>query len=68
MDKRKSQKERVLSLLKNAGKQGVMNYTFYQLKSPILRASARVYELRKEGYNIETEQIKKGYYKYILRE
>jgi hypothetical protein len=49
------QKERVLRLLQ-ARERGVCSETFtYELRPGIPRAAARVWDLRKEGWNIKTE-------------
>lgn len=64
----KSQKERVLKCLQTRKEHGVSNFEFFQLNPPILRAAARIAELREEGFSINTIQIRKGHYKYILSE
>lgn len=45
-----TQEQRILTLLRKAGSKGVANYEWPQNR--ILRASARIGELRKDGYNI----------------
>lgn len=49
-----SQQTRILRMLRKAGSKGVPNYEFP--KAHILRLSARLGELRKEGYNIICER------------
>ena len=49
-----SQTAKVLQLLKNAGKHGVPNYTFFDNR--ILRASERIRELKADGYSIVTSR------------
>ena len=61
-----NQHERILEMLENAGEDGVINYHF--VHRHILRYSARIKELRKEGYNISTQYVTKGVYRYILDE
>jgi len=61
-----NQKTRIIYLLRQRGQSGMYNYEFPG--QFILRAAARVEELREEGYNIKTEQVSKGKWKYILIE
>ncbi len=49
-----SQKERILSMLRAAGSFGVRSDTY--IKEYMPRASARIKELREEGYNITSER------------
>lgn len=49
-----SQAEKIIRILKDAGNRGVPNYEFP--KQAILRYSARIDELRKDGYNIYCER------------
>lgn len=58
-----TQKERVYSMLKNAGPEGVRSDEFYKAFLP--RAVARVYELREEGHNI-TSTPEKQFVRYRL--
>lgn len=51
-----SQTTKVLTMLKRAGQRGVMNYEFPRKR--ILRYSARLGDLRNEGYNIIAERVK----------
>lgn len=51
-----SQTTAVLKMLRKAGKHGVKNYEFPM--RGILRYSARLGELRAEGFNIVAERIK----------
>jgi hypothetical protein len=59
----KTQKIRVYEALK---KQPVKNYEFFRMTPPILRAAARIAELRKEGHDITTKKLKKGVYEFKL--
>ena len=67
-----SQEERLLRLLRKAGSRGVENHEFP--KHRILRYSARIGDLRKDGYNIycERQRLPNGRatstYKYYLIE
>lgn len=67
-----TQQEQVLQLLRKAGNKGVPNYALYQHR--ILRPSARIGELREEGFNIycEREYLQNGratnVYRYYLIE
>jgi len=61
-----NQASRILQKLRARGKTGVMNYEFVHMMPPILRYSARIDELRKEGHDIQTKRIKKGIFKFIL--
>lgn len=49
-----NQRERVLSMLKKAGAEGVRSDTFYAAYLP--RPGARIFELRQEGYEITAER------------
>lgn len=49
-----SQTTKVLKMLRKAGQRGVPNYKFYSNR--ILRPSARIAELRADGYNIIAER------------
>ena len=49
-----SQSSKVLKMLREAGNKGVANYEFPRHR--ILRLSARLGELRAEGYNIYCER------------
>ena len=57
-----TQTSKVLKMLWKAGKRGVPNYKFYENR--ILRPSARIAELRADGYNIvaERQQLPNGRY------
>ena len=67
-----TQQQQVLQLLRKAGNKGVPNYAWYQNR--ILRPSARIGELRAEGFNIycERERLPNGratnVYRYYLIE
>lgn len=51
-----SQTNLMLKLLRKAGQKGVPNYTFPAHR--ILRYSARINDLRKEGYDILCERLR----------
>ena len=67
-----SQEERILKLLRKAGNKGVANYDFPRHR--ILRYSARIGDLRAEGFNIycERERLPNGratnVFRYYLNE
>ena len=63
MAARLTQKSRILALLK---KRPHYNYEFFRLDPPILRAAARIEELRKMGWPIKTERVKRGVFRYRL--
>lgn len=49
-----SQEQQIIRLLQKAGSKGVPNYMFPRYR--ILRLSARLGELRKQGFNIKAER------------
>lgn len=67
-----SQTSTILKMLRKAGKRGVPNYKFPQKNC--LRYSARIGELRAQGYNIYCERVvlpngrATGVFNYILLE
>jgi len=67
-----SQSARLLKMLQKAGKKGIENHKFP--KHGILRYSARIADLRKEGHDIRPDRVYNwrgkatGTYKYILRD
>jgi len=66
-----SQTSKLLTMLKKAGKHGIENYKFPQ--QGILRYSARIADLRAEGFNIYCERViikgrYTGTFKYFLIE
>lgn len=67
-----SQTNEVLQLLRKAGQKGVANYEWHNYR--ILRQSARIGELRAEGFNIicERDRLPNGratnVYRHILIE
>lgn len=67
-----SQTTAMLKMLRKAGKHGIKNYEFPM--RGILRYSARLGELRAEGFNIVAERIKlpngrsTGVFRYVLNE
>lgn len=58
-----TQTEKVLHKLKQAGLAGVTNYDLNQI---CFRYGARIHELREQGHDIKTIQIKRGYFRFIL--
>ena len=67
-NKKLTQAQRVLKLLQERGHMGVLNYEFFKLSPPILRAGARIFELRRKGYRIKTIPVRRGIYKFVLEE
>lgn len=64
--KRKSQREKILDMLRGAGEQGVTNSSFQKV---CIRWDARMRELYQEGYKIKVEPINEGgVYRYTLLE
>lgn len=60
-----TQRERVLTMLKQAGREGVTNGQF--VDAQILRYSARIMELRNAGHVIEKHRITDGTFRYELQ-
>lgn len=58
-----SKTARILDLLTKRKLMGVYNY---ELNRICFRYSARIYDLRKEGYSIVSEQIRSGVWRYTL--
>lgn len=58
-----SQKERIYNLLRAAGKDGVTNV---QLNKVGFRFSARIKELRDDGYKIVRQHVKGSIWRYYL--
>ena len=67
-NKRPKQTDIVLSFLRERGERGVFNYEFVNLMPPIFRYSARIFELRQEGYDIRMVKVSRGVTKFILFE
>lgn len=61
-----SQKETTLKWLEARGLVGVNSFEGYKVGMP--RLAARINDLRKDGYNIKSIQLKKNEVKYILLE
>jgi len=66
-----SQSTKLLTMLRKAGKHGIENYKFPQ--QGILRYSARIADLRAEGFNVYCERVvidgrHTGTFKYFLIE
>ena len=62
---RPSQKRKMLELLRRAGPDGVSAMEALRYEG-IYRASARVYELTREGHNIRTETVRGQTARYFL--
>lgn len=60
-----NQRERVLSMLKNAGRSGVTTGEFLDAYLP--RFGARIYELRRAGMLIDQERLSSSSWRYTLR-
>lgn len=58
-----SQTGKLLNLLKRRGWRGATNV---ELNRICFRYSARLFELRRDGYHITTENLKYGVFKYTL--
>lgn len=59
-----TQRDRTLMLLQRAGSEGVSTAAF--LEAYIPRFSARIEELRREGFQIARERLRQGSFKYTL--
>jgi hypothetical protein len=59
-----NQRQKFLELLRQNGKAGVL--TSDSLRIPIARYSSRIRECRQMGYEISTERITEGCFKYVL--
>lgn len=59
-----TQRERVLAALRAAGKRGVSTGQFLELRIP--RFSARVEELRAQGFAISSQRLSAGSWRYTL--
>lgn len=64
--KKLTKKQLTLNLLRSAGKTGVDNRELNH--AGIWRYSARIKELRDEGYNIRTIRLGQGHFRFILTE
>lgn len=62
---RLTQKQKVLKALKVAGSRGVLNS---DLNKICFRYGARIFELRREGYDIRQKQIKRGLFRVWLED
>lgn len=58
-----TQKQRVLNALRDAGPRGVLNS---ELNKICFRYGARIFELRRDGYDIRQQQVKKGLFRVWL--
>lgn len=59
-----TQRDRTLMMLQRAGTEGVTTATF--LEAYIPRFSARIEELRREGFQIDRERLRQGSFRYTL--
>lgn len=57
--------DRIMALLKEKGENGAFNY---ELNRIAFRYSAIIHTMRKDGWNITTERVKQGVYKFTLHE
>lgn len=60
-----NQKDKILALLEKKGKEGATNR---ELNNVAFRYGARIAELREEGIDVVTRQIKRGLFVFYLRE
>ena len=60
-----SQKDKILELLQERGDAGASSR---DLNNIAYRYSARIKDLRDEGHEIETKPIKKGLYKFTIKQ
>lgn len=65
INKPKTQGERILDLLE---RRGLMGATSAELNQICFRYSARILDLRKQGYDVQSIQMKKGLWLYILHQ
>jgi hypothetical protein len=63
-EKRKNQRERILALLLERGPQGATNV---ELNAIGFRFGARVHEIRKAGWDVETKQESESLFRFILK-
>lgn len=61
-----TKKQQTLELLRQAGDKGVDNRALVQ--AGVWRYSARVKELRDEGFQIRTERLGQGHFRFVLTE
>ena len=60
-----NQRERILALLIERGPQGVTNVEFN--RDVCFRYGARIFELRRQGYRIETVRFGEGLFRFVYR-
>ena len=60
-----SQRDKILTWLRMRGAQGVLNTELNEL---CMRFGARIYELRKAGYDIKTEKLDESRFRFVLVE
>lgn len=59
-----TQKQTVLRMLEEAGPEGVTSNQFYAACLP--RFGARIFELKREGFDVIKEPAEQGHFRYIL--
>lgn len=65
MKREANQRDRILALLQQAGERGVSNLL---LNEVCFRYGARLWELRKEGWDIDTVKVgDDGVYRFVLK-
>jgi hypothetical protein len=63
LDKRASQRDRILAALRERGPAGVLNT---ELNDVGFRFGARIHELREEGFVIRTDQLEAQVFRFVL--
>jgi hypothetical protein len=63
--RRENNKAKVLRLLKQKGQAGVTNVELVHTGG--LRYGARIYELRADGYQIQTIPVEGGVFRFVLK-
>lgn len=61
-----SAKSRILTALKDAGPSGLLTANLCQPEIGGVRFSARLLELRDEGWEIREERVRQGSHRYVL--
>lgn len=59
------QRDKILAWLRMRGAQGVLNT---ELNTLCMRFGARIWELRKAGYDIKTEKLDESRFRFVLVE
>jgi hypothetical protein len=63
--KRSGQRDKILTWLRMRGPQGVLNTELTEL---CMRYGARIFELRKAGYDIKTVKLDDSRFRFVLEE